>query len=214
MAISGDFRGCNTIYCPTLPCGGGRLRPRPASHRWKPRPARLGGFPAPESRIPIPARGPPSAVLAVPLSLGLPAFGGPLSLPASCAGLLLLPFNPQSAIRNVFFTRNSFPRLGLQKRVSPGFPFPGLPASGGPARCSSGFPERRRVPAFAARHGCPQVSGRPFPVPRSPLLGVIHNGVCPSVHVKNRQIRVKIDQKGDVFRQKAIKKARISSCPS
>jgi len=31
---------------------------------------------------------------------------------------------------------------------------------------------------------------------------------------KNHQIRVKIDQKGDVFRQKAIKKARISSCPS
>jgi len=31
---------------------------------------------------------------------------------------------------------------------------------------------------------------------------------------KNRQIRVKIDQKGDVFRQKGIKKARISSCPS
>jgi hypothetical protein len=45
-------------------------------------------------------------------------------------------------------------------------------------------------------------------------LGVIHNGVCPCVHVKNHQIRVKIDQKGDVFRQKGIKKARISSCPS
>jgi len=45
-------------------------------------------------------------------------------------------------------------------------------------------------------------------------LGVIHNGVWPSVHVTNHQIRVKIDQKGDVFRQKAIKKARIPSCPS
>jgi hypothetical protein len=43
---------------------------------------------------------------------------------------------------------------------------------------------------------------------------VIHNGVWPCVHVKNRQIRVKIDQKGDVFRQKTIKKARVSSCPS
>jgi hypothetical protein len=43
---------------------------------------------------------------------------------------------------------------------------------------------------------------------------VIHNGVCPSVHVKNHQIRIKIDQKGDVFRQKAIKNERISSCPS
>jgi len=43
---------------------------------------------------------------------------------------------------------------------------------------------------------------------------VVHNGVCTSVHVKNHQIRVKIDQKGDVFRQKGIKKARISSCPS
>ena len=43
---------------------------------------------------------------------------------------------------------------------------------------------------------------------------VIHNGVCTSVHVKNPQIRVKIGQKGDVFRQKAIKNERISSCPS
>jgi len=43
---------------------------------------------------------------------------------------------------------------------------------------------------------------------------VVHNGVCPSVHVTNHQIRVKIDQKGDVFRQKAIKNERISSCPS
>jgi hypothetical protein len=43
---------------------------------------------------------------------------------------------------------------------------------------------------------------------------VIHNGVWPFVHVKNRQIRVKIGQKGDVFRQKAIKNERISSYPS
>jgi hypothetical protein len=43
---------------------------------------------------------------------------------------------------------------------------------------------------------------------------VIHSGVCQKGHVKNHQIRVKIDQKGDVFRQKGIKKARISSCPS
>jgi hypothetical protein len=43
---------------------------------------------------------------------------------------------------------------------------------------------------------------------------VIHNGVCPCVHVTNHQIRVKIDQKGDVFRQKAIKNERKSSCPS
>ena len=70
------------------------------------------------------------------------------------------------------------------------------------------------VPAFVYGHGCPQVSGCLFPVPRSRLLGVIHNGVCPRVHVKNHQIRVKIDQKDDVFRQKGIKKARISSCPS
>ena len=70
------------------------------------------------------------------------------------------------------------------------------------------------VPALLYENRCPQVSGSPFPVPGSPLLGVIHNGVCTSVHVKNRQIRVKIDQKGDVFRQKGIKKARISSCPS
>jgi len=70
------------------------------------------------------------------------------------------------------------------------------------------------VPAILYGHGCPQVSGSLFPVPCSPLLGVIHNGVCPSVHVTNHQIWVKIDQKGDVFRQKGIKKARISSCPS
>ena len=56
-------------------------------------------------------------------------------------------------------------------------------------------------------------------IPRSALnvvfsQQVIHNGVCPCVHVKNRQIRVKIGQKGDRFRSKPIKTERISSCPS
>jgi len=92
------------------------------------------------------------------------------------------------------------------------FPTPGVAA-----------PRGRQVEDLA-------LAGRPagfrwprlFPVPRSPFpvpdvafsQQVIHNGVCPRVHVANHQIRVKIDQKGDVFRQKGIKKARISSCPS
>jgi hypothetical protein len=84
-----------------------------------------------------------------------------------------------------------------------GAPFP-VPVPGSP------FP----VPALLYNHRCPQVSGCPFPVPGSPLLGVIHNGVCQCVHVTNHQIRVKIGQNGDVFRQKGIKKARVSSCPS
>jgi len=62
---------------------------------------------------------------------------------------------------------------------------------------------------FSPRTGVPRC-----PVPGSPLLGVIHSGVCPKVPVKFHQIRVKIDQKGDVFRQKGIKNERISSCPS
>jgi len=54
-----------------------------------------------------------------------------------------------------------------------------------------------------------------FPIPDVAFSQqVMHNGSCPIVHVKNHQIRIKIDQKGDVFRQKGIKKARISSCPS
>ena len=53
--------------------------------------------------------------------------------------------------------------------------------------------------AFLPRDGCPQVSGSPFPVPRSPLLGVIHNGVWPFVHVKTVK-----------FGSKSIKKATFS----
>jgi hypothetical protein len=54
----------------------------------------------------------------------------------------------------------------------------------------------------------------PFPVPR-PLFPipdvafsqqVIHNGVCPCVHVKFRQIRVKIDQNGVKFGSKRHQK--------
>jgi len=67
---------------------------------------------------------------------------------------------------------------------------------------------------FYAPHFSPMMGVTRFPVPRSPLLRVIHSGVCQKGHVKNHQIRVKIDQKDDVFRQKGIKKARISSCPS
>jgi len=59
------------------------------------------------------------------------------------------------------------------------------------------------------------VPGFLFPIPDVAFSQqVIHSGVCQKVPVKNHQIRVKIDQKGDVFRQKGIKKARISSCPS
>ena len=83
--------------------------------------------------------------------------------------------------------------------VSPGFLFPGLPA------IASGF--AKATPDEWAKCG--------FPVPDVAFSQqVIHNGVRPKVPVKNHQIRVKIDQKGDVFHQKAIKNARISSCPS
>jgi hypothetical protein len=60
--------------------------------------------------------------------------------------------------------------------------------------------------ALTYKNRCPQASGSPFPVPRSRLLGVIHNGVCQSVHVKNRQIRVKIDQNGVKFGSKSDQK--------
>jgi hypothetical protein len=137
-------------------------------------------FPIPESRpLPVPrcrfpnsGRWPPSAILAVPLSL-VPRF----RFPVPCSPFPVPRFRPYSALR----TRNSCSRLGLQKQVSPGFRF--------------------SAPLLLI-------------VYLSTAPKVIHNGVCPSVHVKNHQIRVKIDQKGDVFRQKAIKNERISSCPS
>ena len=71
---------------------------------------------------------------------------------------------------------------------------PPLAGSPSPVPCSR-FP----VPAFAPGHRCPQVSGAPFPVPGSPLLGVIHNGVWPFVHVKTIK-----------FGSKSIKKATFS----
>ena len=142
-----------------------------------------GGFP-------IPGRRPPSAVLAVPSLLARRACLWPASLCVLCGlrgeGRSLLPLSlrtPHSALR----TRNSCSRLTLRPRVSPGFRFPGLPASGGPARRSlgeGGFPVprparhslrlrqgyagrvgRRRVPAFFPRRtGVPR-----FPAPRFPL---------------------------------------------
>jgi hypothetical protein len=189
---------------------------------------RLGGrrLDLAEPRTPNPGRGPAPVVLALPSSLcPLSLVRGPLACPPPAQGFGFLPFNPHSAIRNAFrrpsalVTPYSALRYGHRCPQWParlaslaGFRFPGLPASGG-----SPVPVPRSlfpVPAFLPSHRCPQVSRSLFPVPRSRLLGVIHNGVWPCVHVKNRQIRVKIDQKGDVFRQKGIKKARISSCPS
>jgi len=76
---------------------------------------------------------------------------------------------------------------------------------------------RSRFPAVVRPAACPPLAGpsATFFVDFLPIgTAVIHNGSCQLSHVKFRQIRVKIDQKGDVFRQKAIKKARISSCPS
>ena len=68
----------------------------------------------------------------------------------------------------------------------------------------------------AGRRGARVSPGFRFPVFRSRFPAF---GSYPQRHMhmrpcKSRQIRVKIDQKGDVFRQKAIKKARVSSCPS
>ena len=143
-----------------------------------------------QSRIPIPGRGPPSAVLAVSSPLALLAPGVLAALREIAAVAFVQSFTLHSALR----TFHSLPSS--------------LRAAIIVAYCA--FWSMHSSP----RDGCPHVSCSPFPVPRSRLLGVIHNGVCTSVHVKNRQIRVKIDQKGDVFRQKAIKKARVSSCPS
>jgi hypothetical protein len=53
---------------------------------------------------------------------------------------------------------------------------------------------------------CTLDSCSPFPVPCSGLLGVIHNGACPKVPVKNHQIRVKIDQNGVKIVSKKVKK--------
>ena len=55
---------------------------------------------------------------------------------------------------------------------------------------------------------------RPAFRPPFPAFGSYPQRRMPMRPCKNHQIRVKIDQKGDVFRQKGIKKARISSCPS
>jgi hypothetical protein len=90
---------------------------------------------------------------------------------------------------------------GRRFPIHESLPFPGLPASGGPRSLSaSGGSLRPAVPFFTDF----------LPIG----MEVIHNGSSQLSHVKFHQIRVKIDQKGDVFRQKAIKKARISSCPS
>ena len=96
--------------------------------------------------------------------------------------------------------------------------------------CPSGRVPGPRIPIpgrwpssaiLAVSSACPPLAGpsplRPVPFFMDSIpIGteVVHNGVCTSVHVQNHQIRVKIDQKGDVFRQKGTKKARISSCPS
>ena len=88
-----------------------------------------------------------------------------------------------------------------------GFRFP-VPRSRFPALC-------RRLPFWQFPRPSPLRPSVPFLLHFSPIgTEVVHNGVWPCVHVTNHQIRVKIDQKGDVFRQKGIKKARISSCPS
>jgi len=71
------------------------------------------------------------------------------------------------------------------------------------------------VPAFAPLHGCPQVSGSLFPVPRSPLLGVIHNGVCPCGHVKtikfgSKSIKRATDSDQKRSKQSAIRHAHLN----
>ena len=109
-------------------------------------------------------------------------------------------------------TRNSCSRLTLRPRVSPGFRFPvprplfPVPRSRFPplpsARVSPGF----LFPVFRSP-ACPPLAG-------SPLLGVIHNGVCPSVHVKTIKFGSKSIKTGSNSGQKGIKNERKSSCPS
>ena len=155
-----------------------------------------------ESRTAIPGHWPPSAILAVSSSpdphpsplIPRSLFPVPCSRPfANDKGPMTVV--PPSAVWN--FTprpRNSIARLGLQKQRTRGDCNP----------LSRLDLQKQVSPGFR------------FPVSGSPLPAF---GSYPQRHMqmracKTRQIRVKIDQKGDVFRQKAIKKARIPSCPS
>jgi hypothetical protein len=95
---------------------------------------------------------------------------------------------------SAFRARNSFARLALQKQRMRG-------ACNSFARLDL---QKQVSPDFRL-----PVPGSPFPA-----FGSYPQRRMPMRPCKNRQIRVKIDQKGDVFRQKAIKNARISSCPS
>ena len=84
------------------------------------------------------------------------------------------------------------PACGLCVR-SPALPWSSF------SRCILCFALVTPAPALVYKNGCPQVSGCPFPAPGSPLLGVIHNGVWPCVHVKTIK-----------FGSKSVKKATFS----
>ena len=105
-----------------------------------------------------------------------PAVGLPPSASSAASALRLLPFS--SSRRSG--TRS--PRRPAKLRWPCLLPVP----------CSP-------FPPSPPGHGCPQVSGTPFSAPCSPLLGVIHNGTCPCVHVKTIK-----------FGSKSIKKATFS----
>jgi len=174
----------------------------------------------PGSRTPGLSRARPSAaVCRLGSSPGLPASGGS-HVPGS---LFRVPCSRPLAVPGPWPMTTDKGRMTVVPHSALVTPFPALLYSHGCPQVScfpfpvpvpgSPFP----VPAFSLGTGVPR-----FPSPHSLAFivylstapKVIHNGVWQCVHVKNHQIRVKIDQKGDVYRQKAIKKARISSCPS
>jgi hypothetical protein len=160
--------------------------------------AAAGASPVATVRRPVGAKNGSTKSARLPLWRGLPASGA-FSVPRS---LFPVPRSrPCSALR----TRNSCSRLTLRPRVSPGFRLPvPRPLFPVPRSRFPPFPLARVSPCFR------------FPVPCSPFpaFGSYPQRRMPIRPCKNHQIRVKIDQKDDVFRQKGIKKARVSSCPS
>jgi hypothetical protein len=113
----------------------------------------------------------------------------PRVLTASGAGLWLLAFH--SALRTPHSLARPRPVPWQSALVTP---FPALLYKNSACRVLV-----TPFPALVYKNRCPQVSRSLFPVPGSPLLGVIHNGVCTSVHVKTIK-----------FGSKSIKKATFS----
>ena len=167
--------------------------------------------PVPESRIPNPEPRFPAAGRRLPFwQFPRPSSRPPRFIFQPRQGRLIVATRRKSKIRpSSWWTR------GSPADRDPPF-FVGAPA---------GATERRSIAptGLQTEKRCMNV-GTPLPRACAPwLLSIVPSALAfesfpqrrmPNRPCKNRQIRVKIDQKGDVFRQKAIKIERISSCPS